>query len=625
MRKVLLLLLFFAAVISITSNAQEITLPPLEKLPAHPRILLVKGEEQAIERSITDNPVWRKMHEAILRASDTIIGLPTLERKLIGRRLLSKGRECVRRIFYLSYSYRMTGGEKYLLRAEKEMLAISQFSDWNPSHFLDVAEMTMGMSIGYDWLFDKLSPESKKTIREAILKKGLEPSFDSRYNWFLTATHNWNQVCNAGMTYGALAIAEDHPELSKQIIERALNTISLPMGDYKPDGAYPEGYSYWNYGTSFNVMFLSAIEKAFGSDFGLLQSPGFLKTGSFLENMTGPTGASYNWGDCGPGTNLSPAMFWFAQRNQDPSLLWVEKKFLDGSDYRSLAWERLLPGAIIWGKDIPLNKINTPASNVWAGQGPSPVALMRTSWNDPNAIYLGFKAGSPSVNHAHMDIGSFIMEWGGVRWASDLGSQDYESLESKGIQVFGRTQDAQRWSIFRMNNFTHNTLTLDGELQRVNGYAKIDRYSDKPGFYYAISDLSAVYENQVKRVQRGVGIVKDSYVVIRDELTTLDKATTIRWTMLTAAEVSITDDNTAVLKKDGKQLTLQVDSPAKVQLKTWSTQPTTTYDAPNPGTTFVGFEITVPANHAETFAVKLIPQGKKVKTKPDIRSLDQWN
>ncbi|GHN02542.1 hypothetical protein WSM22_40310 [Cytophagales bacterium WSM2-2] len=564
------------------------------------------------------------MHEAILRASDAIIGQPVLERKLIGRRLLSKGRECVRRVFYLAYAYRMTGEKKYLLRVEEEMLAISQFSDWNPSHFLDVAEMTMGLSIGYDWLYDKLSSESKNTIREAILKKGLEPSFNEQYNGFLRATHNWNQVCNAGMTYGALAVAEDYPEISKQVIERALKSISLPMADYKPDGGYPEGYSYWTYGTSFNVMFLSAIEKAFGSDFGLLQSPGFLNTGSFLENMTGPTNKSFNWSDSGPGLNLSPAMFWFAQRNQDPSLLWAEKKYLDKSDYTSLTNERLLPATLIWGKDIQLSRIDAPAQKVWVSQGPSPVAMMRTSWTNPDAIYLGFKAGSPSVNHAHMDIGSFVMEWGGVRWASDFGSQEYESLESKGIQVFGRTQDAQRWTIFRANNFSHNTLTVDGKLQLVKGYAKIDRYSDKPGFYYAISDLSSVYENQLANVKRGVGIVDNSYVVVRDELKTLDKNATIRWTMLTSADVSITGDNTAVLKKDGKQLTLQVESPAKIFLKTWSTEPTTTYDAPNPGTVFVGFEVVVPANQTETFAVKLIPQDVHQKTRTEIGSLQQW-
>ena len=43
------------------------------------------------------------------------------------------------------------------------------------------------------------------------------------------------------------------------------------MKDYGPDGAYPEGYGYWGYGTSFNVMFLSAVEKLFGKDFGLTQ------------------------------------------------------------------------------------------------------------------------------------------------------------------------------------------------------------------------------------------------------------------------------------------------------------------------------------------------------------------
>src|SRR5688572_5614915 len=138
------LLLFFAGAISNSANAQQVTLPTLENLPAHPRLLLVGGEEEVVKKSISNNPVWKNMHEAILRASDAMIEMPTLERKLIGRRLLSKGRECIRRVFYLSYSYRMTGEEKYLLRAEKEMLAISQFSDWNPTHFLDVAEMTMG-------------------------------------------------------------------------------------------------------------------------------------------------------------------------------------------------------------------------------------------------------------------------------------------------------------------------------------------------------------------------------------------------------------------------------------------------------------------------------------------------
>ena len=573
----------------------------------HPRILLLKGEEQLIEQSIAANPIWKKMHEAILVECAYIIAKPPVERIQIGRRLLDKSRECLRRVFYLSYAYRMTGQDKYWQRAEQEMLAVANFSDWNPTHFLDVAEMTMGMAIGYDWLYDKLSNESRETIKNAILNKGINPSFDSKYNWFLTANHNWNQVCNAGMTYGALAISEDDPALAKKVIDRALESIHLPMEEYKPDGAYPEGYSYWDYGTSFNVMFLSAIEKAFETDYGLTETPGFLQTANFLQNMTGTTGQCFNWGDCGSTGSMSPSMFWFAQKRNDPSLLWVEKSYLETSDYSKFTKDRLLPAIMIWGQGVSMEQITEPTAKVYTGQGDNPISIMRTSWSDPNGIYLGFKAGSPSVNHGHMDIGSFVMEADGFRWASDLGSQSYESLESKGMSIFGRTQDAQRWTILRMNNYAHNVLIVNNELQQVKGYAKIDRHSANPVFSFAVSDLSTVYEGQLNKFTRGVGIVDQKYVVVRDELKTGAKAATIRWNMLTKADVKITGSNTAELTKDGKKLTLKVQSGSAVQMKTWSTEPTNDYDAPNPGTVLVGFECDLPANTSETFQVLLVP------------------
>lgn len=589
----------------------------------HPRILLLKGEEASIRQSISSSAIWAKMHQAILAESDRIIPLPPVERIKIGRRLLDKSRECLRRIFFLSYAYRMTGKDAYLQRCEKELLAVSNFSDWNPTHFLDVAEMTMAVSIGYDWLFDKLSPESRQIIREAIIHKGIEPSQDSKYNGFLKVTNNWNQVCNAGMTFGALAIMEDQTQLAKDIIDRAIQSVPVAMNEYKPNGAYPEGYGYWGYGTSFNVMFLSALEKCFGSDNELSKIPGFLQTGGFRENMTGVTGQCFNWSDSGLGGDLSPAMFWFAQKTNNPSVLWVERSYLQKENYSKFTDDRLLPAIMIWGKGITLENIKEPAEKVWMGQGASPVCLMRTSWTDPKAIYIGFKAGSASVNHAHMDVGSFVMEANGIRWASDFGMQDYESLESKGIQLFGRTQDAQRWSIFRLNNFVHNTLTVDNQLQLVKGYAKIDKYSDKPNFSYAISDLSSVYENQLACVKRGVAIVDNKFVVVRDELqSTAKTSTTIRWTMLTKAEVTITGKNTAVLKTDGKQLTIKVDAQGTIRMKTWSTTPSTDYDAPNPGTTLVGFECDMPANTKESLQVFLIPEtAGKVSFK---KNLDQW-
>ncbi|MDP3914889.1 MAG: heparinase II/III family protein [Bacteroidota bacterium] len=591
----------------------------------HPRILLLSGEERLIEQSIAGNPIWKKMHEAILKESDNIIALPPVERIQIGRRLLDKSREALRRIFHLSYAWRMTGEQKYFDRCEKEMLAISKFSDWNPSHFLDVGEMTMAMAIGYDWLFPKLSDESKKAIREAIVYKGIYPSFDPKYNSWLRVSNNWNQVCNAGMTFGALAVAEDHPGLAQNIIERAIVSIPLSMNDYKPEGAYPEGYGYWGYGTSFNVMFLSAVETAFKSDFGLNKTPGFLQTAGFLQNMTGVTGPSFNWGDSGSGGDLSPAMFWFAKKNNDPSQLWVEKTYLQRDPEYSgrFTRDRLLPAIMIWGKDLPLEKVSEPKVKAWKGQGANPLAMMRTSWTDPNAIYLGFKAGSPSVNHGHMDIGSFIMEADSIRWASDFGMQSYESLESKGMNIFGRTQDAQRWTIFRLNNYPHNTLTIDNQLQVVKGYAKIDQFSDNPDFMYAVSDISSVYEAQLASAKRGVAIVDQKFVVVSDELTAENKVTTVRWTMMTTATPKL-GKNSITLTKDGKTIHLKVNTSAKVTMKTWSTAPTTTYDAENPGTTLVGFEMQLKPNQKQAIQVLLVPGSVDAKKIKFEKALGNW-
>jgi hypothetical protein len=593
--------------------------------PGHPRILLLRGEENAVKKTIGGDKIWSKMQRAILAESDAIITLPPIERIKIGRRLLGKSREALRRLFFLSYAFRTTRDVKYLQRAEKEMRAIAAFSDWNPSHFLDVAEMTMAMSIGYDWLYGGLSADARSTIREAILKKGIEPSLDPKNGWWLQVEHNWNPVCHAGMTFGALAIYEDNPALARQVINRAIDDVVFAMKDMGPDGNYPEGYGYWGYGTSFNVLLISALDKAFGKDFGLSDMPGFLKTAGFLENMTGPTGKPFNFSDIGESGGIQPAMFWFAQKNGDPSLLWVERDRLLNEDAHKHVQDRLLPAMMIWGKGIPIGNIQPPRATMWVGRGKNPVALMRTSWTDTSAIYIGMKGGAGNVNHAHMDVGSFVMDADGVRWAMDLGAQNYESLESKGMNIFGRGQDAQRWTIFRYVNQAHNTLTINDQHQWVKGYAPITGHSSSRDFMSAETDLSEVYKGSLASARRGIAIVDGQWVVVRDEIKAADTPAVVRWTLLTPAEVRITGPRTAELTKDGKKLIFRVDVPGDITMKTWPTDPPpNSYDAPNPGTIRTGFELTIPAGSSTAITVSLIPEKAAAIATKKIAPLATW-
>lgn len=606
-------------------HAQVDYLAGVNKLPDHPRILMLKGEEENIKKCLASNPVIANIHKQLLNECDVILNKKPLENIKIGKRLLDKSREALRRIFYLSYAWRITQDEKYFKKAEQELLNISSFPDWNPSHFLDVAEMTMAVSIGYDWLYNKLSDSSKLVIKNAIKNKGLAPSLiESKDNWWLKSPTNWNQVCNAGMTYGALAIFEDQPNESKAMINRSISSMQIPMKEYGPDGTYAEGYGYWDYGTSFNVMFLAAINKMFNQYFGLTDLPGFLKTPYYFQNMTGPSGDGFNFSDSGLKSGLQPSLFWFSKILNDPSLLIDQNSFMISSKPREYNQNRLLPALILWSDHVNSNALNTPKDLMWAGKGKTPVALMRTSWTDTNAIFVAIKGGTPSTNHAHMDIGSFIMEADGVRWAMDFGSENYNNIETKGVDLWNMKQYSERWQIFRYNSKAHNILTINDSLQRVDGKADLKSFSKDALFMNAVFDLKDVYRDEVVKANRGIAIIDKSYVVIRDEIEPKNNETTIKWNMLTPADVKIISETKAELTKNGKKLLLQVQEPTNVSLKTWSTQSSKEYEASNKGTVFIGFEIKSSTKTSIPLTVLLIPEKGETKTIKKVLPLIQW-
>lgn len=621
MNKTLLSLLFIIFFCQLQAQPES---SRFEALPTHPRILFLSAEEQIVRNSVVDNPLISIVHKAIVTACDSFLLQAPVEHVKIGRRMLDKSRECLRRVFYLSYAYRMTHDERYFKRAEQELLAVSSFPDWNPSHFLDVAEMTMAVSIGYDWLYDKLSEESRKTIRTSIIENGINQSLKTQYNGWLNLSNNWNQVCNASMAYGAIATYEDNPELSEKIIQRSIQSIKIPMTAYAPDGGYAEGPMYWSYGTTFNVLLISALEKIAKQDSELANMPGFLKTADYLLHVTGPGGKYFNYSDAREQAEVNPALFWFAEKLQSNNyLLWYQKKYISETP-QFLSNERLLPALIIWTMHQPIDKIKTPTSKMWVSNGETPVITMRSSWENPNAIYVGFKGGSPSTSHAHMDIGSFILEADGVRWAIDPGFQEYESLESKGIKIWNNNQNGQRWQVMRYNNRMHNTLMINDSLQRVKGKAVIINTKNSTNYKSAVIDLSSIYSGELLSAKRGVALANNSYVVVRDEIKTGKKEARVQWKILTRASVEINDSHTVTLSQDGKKMTLKITGIDDTRFQTWATTPSTSYDASNKGTTLVGFEVIVPPLTQKEITVLCIPHGTKKKITSKVLPLDNW-
>ena len=579
----------------------------LSRLADHPRLLLPKGAEKKLLKQINRDAVWKEIHTATLGEADRIITLPVNERIKTGMRLLAVSRENLRRIFILSYAYRMTGQEKYLVRAEQEMLKAASFSDWNPSHFLDVGEMTMALGVGYDWLYPALSEASRRTIREAIVEKGFKPSYDTAYNWFVDAEHNWNQVCNGGLAFGAIAVAESEPEWAQKIIDRAIDKVRLPMRHYAPDGAYPEGPGYWGYGTLFNVLLIGGLESTFGTDYGLSQMPGFMQTGTYEMQMVSPLIKHFNYMDNSYEPESSSAPFWFYSKTQDPSVLCQQVSILQRDTAKKYLKDRVLPAMLIWGAGAPMEKTVAPQETFWAGRGNTPVCVMRSGWGDPNARFVGVKLGSPSINHGHMDVGSFVFEADGVRWAIDLGSEDYNTTETRGVDLWNMAQQSQRWDVFRYNNRSHNTLTFNDKLQRVNGSAQIIESDSATARRFVKTDLTPVYAGQVDKVERTISLVDNDYLLIEDEIMAGKNYTRMRWTLMTRATPKILSDNTVMLEQDGKRCLLKIESETPIVWRFEKTPTVNTFDSPNPDVTMVVFDTDLKRGETQYVRAQLTP------------------
>lgn len=597
-------------------------------LTGHPRLFFLSSDEAVLKEKLSSNPLMEKAHQAVLAECDKMIGLPVQQRVLTGIRLLSISREAIRRICFLSYAYRMTGDVRYASRAETEMLGMAAFTDWNPSHFLDVAEMTLAMAIGYDWLFNYLSEESRVKIAAAVKSKGIEQTTGSKANQsWMSANNNWNQVCNAGISAGIAAVYDEDPVYYQTLIDRAVTQIKIPMGVYQYNGSYPEGVGYWEYGTTFNILFIDMLQRMWGTDRDLRVLNGFMKTTDFVmhaqgnatKQMSGGTLKSvnplpFNFADCGSGIGVQPGMFWLARESGNPSSVYNELKKLDftlTNNAASLVSNRLLPFLLIWSMNLKTDSLQAPVEKTYIAQGPGAIATLRSGWGASD-IYLAVKGGTPSSNHAHMDIGSFVMEAMDVRWAMDFGMSDYNRLESNGVDLWNMSQTSERWDVFRLNNMAHNTLTINGNKQLVTGKSTIDNPINNADLQSVDLNLTSLYLNDVNHYKRTAAIISNRYVQIRDSVSAGLKPLSVRWNLLTQAVPQKVSDRVIRLAQADKVLYLVFDGTDDVTAMSWPTKPPTSYEEQNTDTWFTGFQYSIPAGTSQTVTVKLVPEGDPV-------------
>ena len=480
--------------------------------------------------------------------------------------VLQPSRGIVKRIYTLALMYRLTGDTNFSDRALVELKSAAQFPDWNPNvyTFLDTAEVTHAFAIGYDWI--PMTEDIRKMVRDAIVTKGLQPALRCyqdtvNFGWWVIANHNWNLVCNGGIGMGALAVSPELPDLSNEILQYIGNSLPIALKSFAPDGAWAEGPVYWSYATLYLSVFLASLSTALGN-VDYLKSPGLSETGFFPIYITGPTGRAFNFADAEELGLSTPQLFWLARAFGQSVYSWFANLNDSVANYDLSCSGPCVgrPLGLVWFNPSSVDPQSAGLDMGKYFRG-AETATFRSSWTDPDTQFLAFKAGSNQVNHCHLDLGSFVLEALGQRWAIDLGPDLYS------LPGYFDTS-AERWTYYRMRAEGHNTIVLNsfggGPDQDNTASTKIIKYSSTPTFQFAIADLVPAYSSsmnpKVQQLERGCGLAAD-HTIIQDELIPVG-AVDFWWFMHTRANVVIgADSRTAMLSQVDKRLWCAIGSP----------------------------------------------------------------
>jgi len=530
-----------------------------------PRLILTPSIEKNLKRKLKVDPVVQNYYAAMQLNAKEILAESVLTYNVVGRRLLGTSREMLRRMTILSMVYRIDREPSILNKINDELIAVCNFPDWNPSHFLDVAEMALAVAIAVDWTGNFLPEKTRQLAITSLIEKCINASFGKKDPDWVNETHNLNQVCNGGMIAAAIVIGDQNPALAAKTIKRSIDGMPYALKQYAPSGVYPEGATYWDYGTSYSCISASMLESAFGTDFGISDYPSFIESANFKMLSVAPSGWYFNFADCGDreGSNGDIILAWFAKETGNP--LYLQKdRFLKPADKMGNL-SRLAGAGLVWLSQFsPSESYELPLA--WKGDGSNPLIIFRGDVNDPHNYYFGGKGGKGNLNHGNLDAGSFVFELDGVRWSVDPGNQDYHELEQAGFDLWNQTQSSQRWTLLTKGNHGHSTLTVNDERFIVSAIAPLTSFKD--GKYpEATVDLTSVFGNRMRSAIRKFTKDTDYSIVIEDEIVLGDSVRSVTWAMMTTAEVIPAKDG-AILRQSGKELLLQIASPAEVGIST---------------------------------------------------------
>lgn len=426
----------------------------------------------------------------------------------------------------LGLAYQVTGNPKYAEKLRDALLFYSNYKKWigkalerrNPpwTSELNTARFCYGFGVGFDCIYDFLTPEERTIICDSVVRLGILPTLN---DWILpekrihamdTMGHNWWSVCVSQAGIAALSILGDEPRAEEWLedIVRAFphyfaykgSVLGNKSPNYDEKGAFYESVVYAEYGLSEYLMFRLAYQNAY-EVFALSDIPMLARMGEFFIQTAYPTADQCLTVSFGDGylnrTAEQSARLLLANGYEDPKLRW----YLQCVKPELHALDLLYHDKIWGGASLPPDV--DQSAEIYEEIG---WVVLRNCW-EKDATLLAAKSGF-TWNHAHADAGSFMLFHQGQPLLIDSGTCAYRRKEYREYYCQSKAHN-----VVLFNGHAQNTEDLS---RGVKEPGKLYNLLQHHGLRYVYADATGPTSRYFSRNFRHFLWVENVILVIDD-------------------------------------------------------------------------------------------------------------
>ncbi len=421
--------------------------------------------------------------------------------------------------------------------------------------YYPIGELGMELAIGYDLLYSLFDENEHTVLQNALMKQIIQGAHKGYVEDDLVTcnTSNWVAHITGGslMCQGVLyGDKHDFGCMEPYFTGIILKNYDLIQKVIDSDGAYGEGYGYYNFSMLSWSKSLPAVEHVFNVDlsgkidksYRELLWAGVVKEKNYF--YFGDTG-----GNLGPLTNWA----WLLDKYKDPRLGWLYNHLKNGETFMDVLYET---------RDVPKqDPFDEKPVTFFRNIG---TTVFKSGWDSDDFVFV-MRTG-PFINHQHLDQGSF--------WLRDRGSTFIEERH-------GSTYYMQKlYQSHYIQPIAHSTILLDNNYQSqrtgdplvfaqgFEDYAFLEQFLDGENAAFSSGNIGRLYWGNVKEMTRNVLYLKPRTLLMVDVIIPADRDVEAKLLYQTHYLNDITAcDTLSTIQKDGNILHILHVYPEHIDVK----------------------------------------------------------